>query len=166
MMKNLWRKKSFAKAVKEGVGRAARARMRFKKYRDIVAQNGRIAGAISMKKNWKDEKFVKAHLKRLRKLALFPTKPQLDFRDRLRKDGIKYLRLEYRVGRRLLDIACLPLKLDIEIDGPNFHQNPEKDKKRDVELKALGWKTIRVRLKGNKFSEKDYKKVLLCLRNS
>lgn len=77
-----------------------------------------------------------------------PSEPQKILHRRLRKAGIKYLRLEHRVGRYRLDIAHLSTKTDIESDGKPWHRkNSKHDRKRDEALGVLGWTVIRVRLR-------------------
>jgi hypothetical protein len=44
-----------------------------------------------------------------------------------------------------LDTAILSLKIDIEYDGKQWHKDQEKDRKRDSEVKCLGWKVLRYR---------------------
>lgn len=52
--------------------------------------------------------------------------------------------LEYPVSGFCLDIAVPELKLAFEYDGSYWHQDKEKDKKRDEVLKQLGWKVTRI----------------------
>jgi hypothetical protein len=47
--------------------------------------------------------------------------------------------LEYPVGGFCIDIAVPDLKLAFEYDGEYWHQDKEKDKKRDKVLNSLGW---------------------------
>jgi very-short-patch-repair endonuclease len=51
------------------------------------------------------------------------------------------------VGRRYsrwADVAIVSKNICIEYDGKAFHRNKLKDRKRDLELKMMGWRTIRV----------------------
>jgi len=57
---------------------------------------------------------------------------------------------QYRVQLRsrtvYLDLADAALRVAIELDGAEFHDNPEaieRDRRRDVELAALGWVVLR-----------------------
>lgn len=54
------------------------------------------------------------------------------------------------IGKYIVDFACLPLGLVIEVDGISHHDVKvfEKDEKRDAELLELGFFTLR-------FSSKD-----------
>lgn len=52
--------------------------------------------------------------------------------------------LEYPVGCFCIDIAVPELKLAFEYDGEYWHQDKEKDKKRDEILHQLGWKVTRI----------------------
>jgi len=59
--------------------------------------------------------------------------------------------IEYWVlDKYRLDIAILSLKIDIEYDGKHWHQDQEKDRKRDEELESLGWKVLRYKGLENK----------------
>ena len=45
-----------------------------------------------------------------------------------------------------MDLASLPEKVDIEIDGGEAHDNPaagQRDKNRDAELESRGWVVLR-----------------------
>ena len=44
-----------------------------------------------------------------------------------------------------LDIAIPSLMIDIEYDGSYYHQDEEKDRKRQYEIEDKGWKVIRYR---------------------
>ncbi len=52
--------------------------------------------------------------------------------------------LEYPVQGFCLDIAVPELKLGFEYDGEYWHQDKEKDKKRDEILNELGWKITHI----------------------
>jgi very-short-patch-repair endonuclease len=59
-------------------------------------------------------------------------------------DGWK-VRRQHPVGPFVVDFACLPLKLAIEIDG-GVHDRDDvvtRDHARQVEIEALGWTVIR-----------------------
>jgi very-short-patch-repair endonuclease len=59
-------------------------------------------------------------------------------------DGWK-LRRQHPVGRYIVDFACIPLRLVIEVDG-GVHERDEvvlNDHYRQQEIEALGWTVIR-----------------------
>lgn len=45
----------------------------------------------------------------------------------------------------VLDFALLESKTDVEIDGSSHRGRSNHDRERDVSLRALGWRVIRVR---------------------
>lgn len=53
--------------------------------------------------------------------------------------------VSYETGTFFLDVAIPSLKLDFEYDGSYWHQDKEKDGRRDQILKALGWEVIRIK---------------------
>jgi len=53
--------------------------------------------------------------------------------------------LNYQFLNYSLDIAVPSIKLDIEHDGSYWHQDQEKDRKRDERIKSQGWKVLRYR---------------------
>jgi very-short-patch-repair endonuclease len=57
-----------------------------------------------------------------------------------RRYGVKFRR-QHPVGTKILDFACLPLKLNIEADGSQHIS--EVDRLRDDELRARGWTVLR-----------------------
>lgn len=50
---------------------------------------------------------------------------------------------QYPIGRYFADFAHPKLKIDLELDGKQWH-DPVKDAKRDAELIAQGWRVYRV----------------------
>jgi very-short-patch-repair endonuclease len=55
---------------------------------------------------------------------------------------------QFQIGPYQLDFAFPEKKIDLEIDGDQHHLDPrvvESDKRRNVYLADLGWKTIRVK---------------------
>ena len=50
---------------------------------------------------------------------------------------------QYPVGRFFVDFANPKAKVAIECDGAAFHQDKAKDRQRDEELAAMGWKVYR-----------------------
>lgn len=57
--------------------------------------------------------------------------------------------LNYSCGNSIFDIAlileCNNIKIDIEYDGWYWHQNQEKDKRRDYYHSRRGWKILRIK---------------------
>lgn len=51
---------------------------------------------------------------------------------------------QYPVGRYFVDFGNPHIKVAIECDGAKWHQDKEKDKNRDLELKKMGWKVYRI----------------------
>jgi len=56
--------------------------------------------------------------------------------------GISYIP-EYNIGRHIVDFAIPEFALAIEADGKYWHQDDEKDAKRQQKIEALGWDVIR-----------------------
>jgi len=123
-------------------------------------------GRKLMKKYWNDPKKVKAHLKRVREMNFTPSKPQRSLFRRLCRAGVRGIKLEHRCGRKLLDIAHIPTKTNIEVDGPTFHKDRNRDRRRDRYIRSRGWKIVRVLLIKNEVSEKSFRRVLKCLKYS
>ena len=93
----------------------------------------------TMNRQMRDPKFRKS-------LRASPSRSQLCLFYRLRC-RIQGLRLEYLVGKYLVDIAHLPTKTAIESDGIYWHGTPEakkRDRARDRFLEGQGWKVIRL----------------------
>jgi hypothetical protein len=72
------------------------------------------------------------------------SKPQLQLYEVIKQQYPTAV-LEYPVLDYCLDIAVPEKKLCFEYDGAYWHQDKEKDKKRDEVLTELGWKVIRFR---------------------
>lgn len=75
----------------------------------------------------------------------------------------KKVELEYplKIGKRhyYLDIAIPNNKINFEYDGSYWHQNKEKDVRRDIKLKNLGWEVFRI----NKYNIKNLNIILKLL---
>ena len=52
--------------------------------------------------------------------------------------------IQTKYSTRFADIAIPSLKIDIEYDGLEWHQNKQLDKLRDKHLLEVGWTTIRI----------------------
>jgi very-short-patch-repair endonuclease len=72
------------------------------------------------------------------------SKPQLQLYEIIKQQYPTAI-LEYPILDYCLDIAVPEKKLCFEYDGSYWHQDKEKDKKRDQVLYELGWKVIRFR---------------------
>lgn len=57
-------------------------------------------------------------------------------------DGYKFRR-QYPVGNYIADFVCVSLKIIIELDGGQYAEQLEYDKKRDKYLGKQGYKVIR-----------------------
>lgn len=65
----------------------------------------------------------------------------------VRSSALPHPRTEYPIGRRRADICWPDAMLIVEMDGSKWHDSPgrnARDKRRDADLAALGWLTIRV----------------------
>lgn len=51
---------------------------------------------------------------------------------------------QYPIGRYFVDFANPKAKVAIECDGKQYHQNLEKDLKRQREIESLGWVMYRI----------------------
>lgn len=106
------------------------------------------------KKLWEDEEYKKSmskkHKDRLKghnpfkANGLKPTKPQTELfklAKQVYPDALENQSIKTKVSRRYPDILIPSLKLIIEYDGFYWH-NSKDDKKRDEELKEVGYKII------------------------
>lgn len=104
---------------------------------------------------------VRRIIKKLRKIK--DSLPQrILFEELKRKFNPRYLRYNYPVRTwvirngefvwniRYIDIAYPKEKIGFEYDG-EFYHNKRKDRKRDKELKRIGWKVIHI----NKYNMQD-----------
>ena len=66
------------------------------------------------------------------------------------EDIFETARLNFPVGRRLLDIAIPNLRIDVEYDGSYWHQNKDLDHERDLELKILDGTQLGLRIESPK----------------
>jgi very-short-patch-repair endonuclease len=116
----------------------------------------------SVHRQWEDPKFVE---KMLRACACghATSRPQKSFFRKLCCGGVSGVKLEYHIGTYSVDIAHLPTKTAIEIDGEYWHKGKDHSK-RDKYLRDEGWKVIHIPLLHNKFSDKQYNKVLGVLK--
>ena len=67
------------------------------------------------------------------------------------KEQYKNVELNYAFGKFSLDVALFVYdkKIDIEYDGWYWHQDKQRDRRRDEVLKSQGWSVLRIR-SGNK----------------
>ena len=88
-------------------------------------------------------------VRRMVKAQAGRVKSQLEqrFFDELRACGI-IAAPGYQVERFLVDLALVPMKVAVEVDGGNWHttkKKQEQDRRKTARLRALGWEVIRVR---------------------
>lgn len=62
----------------------------------------------------------------------------------IRYTGRVVLYPQFPVGPYFADFGNPYLKIALEVDGKEFHQDVEKDSRRDLEMKGNGWKVFRV----------------------
>jgi very-short-patch-repair endonuclease len=92
-----------------------------------------------------------------------PSKPEQALFDALVAAGVEGLQQQYQIDLRDLDIVHLPTKTNIEVDGPYWHQDKERDAKRDAFVKSHGWKVIRIELVNNEVPKKEISKLVRLL---
>ncbi|MBT2759833.1 DUF559 domain-containing protein [Paenibacillus sp. ISL-20] len=65
----------------------------------------------------------------------------------LLKENNYEVKLNYNVGSLFLDVALFinETMIDVEYDGSYWHQDAQRDRRRDEYLKSLGWKIIRIK---------------------
>lgn len=61
----------------------------------------------------------------------------------LRRIGLPFYP-QYPIGKYFVDFADPIKKIVIECDGKKYHQNKEKDKKRQKDIEKIGWEIIRI----------------------
>lgn len=73
------------------------------------------------------------------------SKPQIDLYNLL-LENYGNCELNYRCGRYLLDCMIMinDIKIDVEFDGKFWHQDKERDDKRDVYVLSKGYKVLRI----------------------
>jgi very-short-patch-repair endonuclease len=86
-----------------------------------------------------------ARARNLRQTANRPEKVAWEALRRLRAEGV-VVRRQHPIDRYVVDFAVVQARLVIEIDGSIHarHDVAERDDARDAQLKALGWRTLRV----------------------
>ena len=80
----------------------------------------------------------------------FISKPELELYSQIKEHYPTAKNSQWIAGYQM-DIVLSEHKINIEYDGEYWHQDPEKDAKRDRVLQKLGWKVLRVR-EGEEFS--------------
>lgn len=63
---------------------------------------------------------------------------------------------QFPVGRYFIDFADPVNKIGIEVDGREWHQDIEKDLKRQKEIESMGWKIIRIQGRKTFKTYEDY----------
>lgn len=97
--------------------------------------------------------------------------PEKYFREFFDSDDLlKNAISEYRVKLYSLDFAFPDIKFYIEIDGEQHYTDPriiEHDKKRNLELEKMGWKSIRIRWSEyNKKSLEEKQEIIKYIKTS
>lgn len=71
---------------------------------------------------------------------------QIEIFKQLEKNNFN-VKLNYPVSSISLDVAIFidELKIDLEYDGWKWHQNQQRDRRRDEFLKSEGWKIVRIK---------------------
>lgn len=95
--------------------------------------------------------------------------PEKYFREVFDNDDLlKKAISEYRVKLYSLDFAFPDIKFYIEIDGEQHYTDSrifEHDKKRNLELEEMGWKSIRIRWSEyNKKSLEEKQEIIKCIK--
>jgi very-short-patch-repair endonuclease len=136
-LKRLWKdpdyRRKMCKAATQNITNLNSTR-RFRDHMsEVRAKNGR----SHFKEYWSDPKNRPGR----------PSKIQISIFRALCRAGVRGLKLEYKAGTKSIDIAYLPTKTAVEIDGVYYHQGrSDGDRKRDRFLKKLGWRVIHVKL--------------------
>jgi len=73
-----------------------------------------------------------------------PSKPQIQLYE-ISKELFPSSILQYKINNFCVDIAIPDMKIILEYDCWYWHQDEEKDLKRQKEIESLGWKFIRFR---------------------
>lgn len=63
---------------------------------------------------------------------------------------------QFPVGRYFIDFADPYRKIGIEVDSIQWHQDKEKDAKRQREIENMGWKIFRITSAMTKYSRQDF----------
>ncbi len=86
-----------------------------------------------------------ADVAKARELRRNQTGPERLLWSALRRSQIDgfHFRRQHPIGPYILDFACLPAKLVVEIDGPSHDQTVESDERRTAFLEAQGFTVTR-----------------------
>ncbi len=57
--------------------------------------------------------------------------------------GVRFRR-QHPVGRYVVDFACVPARLSVELDGRVHELRVLEDLQRSAEIEALGWSILRI----------------------
>jgi len=124
------------------------AKERYEKNREFFLENlrtywknpeNRKQQSIRFKKNFIDPRFMKS---RRNYFIDNISKSQLKLYDMI-KDICPTAELEYSIDRFFIDIAIPDKKIAIEYNASYWHQDKERDLKRQKLLESQGWKFIR-----------------------
>ena len=132
---------------KEKLSKALKGRNNYwlkgKTYEEIFGCKKKAKARSKITSDWMKTK------KNIRKYCKSPSKPQIALYEKVKEIYLD-AELEYpitisKTKTIWLDIAIPRLKLNYEYDGNYWHQDKNKDIKRDKILKKLGWKIIRIK---------------------
>ena len=81
----------------------------------------------------------------IRRMRTYPTDAERRLWDRLRRKRIAGARFrrQYPLGPYIVDFACLPARLIVEVDGGQHSENVEADRARTSWLESQGYAVIR-----------------------
>lgn len=165
--RRLWKEPSHRKRMvevrKRDWSRAWRHRERSKLSTKIMKQMWRDPKFRAFKirkvrEQWKSPEFAKRVLGSIS----YPSRPQIGLFRRLCRASVRGLKLEYQVGRYWIDIAHLPSRTAVEVDGIYWHTERDHEN-RDKFLKSQGWKIVRIPVRRSRVLDRDFKRVLAWL---
>lgn len=137
----------FWKEIYKQIGAKSSRRLRGR----TVSMNVRAKISKIIKKLYEEGKVMgfrnKDVLRKVARAGKLGSKPQHELYEVVKREypDAKYnYPVETKHSIRFLDIAIPSLKIDVEYDGEKWHQDREADELRDLELREIGWETIRV----------------------
>ena len=84
---------------------------------------------------------------RARQLRKSMTQAEIILWSRLRRDAVagRRFRRQHPIGPYIADFACVPVRLDVELDGATHGTDDEigRDERRDAYLRSRGFKVLR-----------------------
>lgn len=128
-----------------------------KKFREGRAENGRKV----LKKLWKDPEFVE----KVNASHVNPSQQHLSIFRRLCREGFRGCKLEFSVGRYVIDIAFPKKKIAIEVDGHYWHRiRKNSDRRKTKFLSARGWRIVRLPVRKMKDAKIQADRLIRILR--